>query len=56
METPFKKIENRHDNEKVEQDEPGVYIRLTALPGGVKLDLKRVRFSRKRFSEKQAEA
>ncbi|CAM8895502.1 unnamed protein product [Rhodiola kirilowii] len=50
-----KEIENRHDNEKVEQDEPGVYITLTTLPGGVK-DLKRVRFSRKRFSEKQAEA
>ncbi|KAL5720035.1 hypothetical protein ACHQM5_012746 [Ranunculus cassubicifolius] len=42
------------DAEWVEQDEPGVYITLTALPGGVK-DLKRVRFSRKRFSEKQAE-
>ncbi|XP_010555025.1 PREDICTED: uncharacterized protein LOC104824622 [Tarenaya hassleriana] len=41
-------------NEWVEQDEPGVYITLTALPGGAR-DLKRVRFSRKRFSEKQAE-
>ncbi|KAF8369644.1 hypothetical protein HHK36_032330 [Tetracentron sinense] len=41
-------------NECVEQDEPGVYITFTSLPGGVK-DLKRVRFSRKRFSEKQAE-
>ncbi|EFJ08457.1 hypothetical protein SELMODRAFT_185380 [Selaginella moellendorffii] len=40
--------------EWVEQDQPGVYITLTALPGGGK-DLKRVRFSRKRFSEKQAE-
>ncbi|MQL91819.1 hypothetical protein Taro_024434 [Colocasia esculenta] len=40
--------------ECVEQDEPGVYITLISLPGGVK-DLKRVRFSRKRFSEKQAE-
>lgn len=40
--------------EWVEQDEPGVYITLISLPGGVK-DLKRVRFSRKRFSEKQAE-
>ncbi|XP_031284766.1 protein Brevis radix-like 4 [Pistacia vera] len=46
--------ESRNDNEWVEQDEPGVYITLTSLPGGVK-DLKRVRFSRKRFSEKQAE-
>ncbi|CAN6873579.1 unnamed protein product [Brassica oleracea] len=47
---------NEAENEKewVEQDEPGVYITLTALAGGVR-DLKRVRFSRKRFSEKQAE-
>ncbi|XP_023758211.1 PH, RCC1 and FYVE domains-containing protein 1 [Lactuca sativa] len=44
----------RSDDEWVEQDEPGVYITLTSLPGGIK-DLKRVRFSRKRFSEKQAE-
>ncbi|KAH7677077.1 Regulator of chromosome condensation 1/beta-lactamase-inhibitor protein II [Dioscorea alata] len=43
-----------HEAEWVEQDEPGVYITLTALPDGIK-DLKRVRFSRKRFSEKQAE-
>ncbi|XP_034687870.1 PH, RCC1 and FYVE domains-containing protein 1 isoform X1 [Vitis riparia] len=49
-----KESEHRNDNEWVEQDEPGVYITLTSLPGGVK-DLKRVRFSRKRFSEKQAE-
>ncbi|TXG73345.1 hypothetical protein EZV62_001924 [Acer yangbiense] len=49
-----KEGESRTDNEWVEQDEPGVYITLTSLPGGVK-DLKRVRFSRKRFSEKQAE-
>ncbi|XP_062231351.1 PH, RCC1 and FYVE domains-containing protein 1-like isoform X2 [Phragmites australis] len=41
-------------HEWVEQDEPGVYITLTALPGGAR-DLKRVRFSRKRFSETQAE-
>ncbi|XP_038707993.1 PH, RCC1 and FYVE domains-containing protein 1-like isoform X1 [Tripterygium wilfordii] len=46
--------ESRHDAEWVEQEEPGVYITLTSLPGGRK-DLKRVRFSRKRFSEKQAE-
>ncbi|PWA59608.1 Brevis radix-like domain-containing protein [Artemisia annua] len=46
--------ESRADDEWVEQDEPGVYITLTSLPGGIK-DLKRVRFSRKRFSEKQAE-
>ncbi|KAI3746514.1 hypothetical protein L6452_08948 [Arctium lappa] len=46
--------EAQGDDEWVEQDEPGVYITLTPLPGGAK-DLKRVRFSRKRFSEKQAE-
>ncbi|KAF5181373.1 Regulator of chromosome condensation [Thalictrum thalictroides] len=46
--------EPNQETEWVEQDEPGVYITLTALQGGVK-DLKRVRFSRKRFSEKQAE-
>ncbi|CAN8256534.1 unnamed protein product [Cochlearia groenlandica] len=44
----------QNDKEWVEQDEPGVYITLTALAGGAR-DLKRVRFSRKRFSEKQAE-
>nr|XP_016467281.1 PREDICTED: uncharacterized protein LOC107789916 [Nicotiana tabacum] len=49
-----KECDSRNENEWVEQDEPGVYITLTSLPGGVK-DLKRVRFSRKRFSEKQAE-
>ncbi|VFR02950.1 unnamed protein product [Cuscuta campestris] len=49
-----KEGESRNENEWVEQDEPGVYITLTSLPGGLK-DLKRVRFSRKRFSEKQAE-
>lgn len=38
-----KEGESRHDTEWVEQDEPGVYITLTSLPGGVK-DLKRVRF------------
>ena len=38
-----KESEHRNDNEWVEQDEPGVYITLTSLPGGVK-DLKRVRF------------
>ncbi|KAJ8751148.1 hypothetical protein K2173_016329 [Erythroxylum novogranatense] len=46
--------ESRHESEWVEQDEPGVYITLTSLTGGGK-DLKRVRFSRKRFSEQQAE-
>ncbi|KAL8129371.1 hypothetical protein V2J09_018526 [Rumex salicifolius] len=49
-----KEGESRQEHEWVEQDEPGVYITFVSLPGGVK-DLKRVRFSRKRFSEKQAE-
>ncbi|KAF8378430.1 hypothetical protein HHK36_029769 [Tetracentron sinense] len=40
--------------EWVVQDEPGVYITLSSLPGSGKT-LRRVRFSRKRFSEKQAE-
>lgn len=38
-----KEAEWRHEAEWVEQDEPGVYITLTSLPGGIK-DLKRVRF------------
>eukprot|EP01018_Ginkgo_biloba_P039105 Gb_27542 [translate_table: standard] len=46
--------EREQETEWVEQDEQGVYITLTSLPGGGK-DLKRVRFSRKRFSERQAE-
>ncbi|WOK96844.1 hypothetical protein Cni_G05552 [Canna indica] len=40
--------------EWVEQAEPGVYFTVSCLPGGDKC-LKRVRFSRKRFSEQQAE-
>ncbi|XP_006854768.2 uncharacterized protein LOC18444535 isoform X2 [Amborella trichopoda] len=43
-----------HAQERVVQDEPGVYITLTSLPSGA-VDLKRVRFSRKRFTEKEAE-
>lgn len=39
----MKEGDPRNDNEWVEQDEPGVYITLTSLPGGAK-DLKRVRF------------
>ncbi|XP_022751745.1 protein Brevis radix-like 4 [Durio zibethinus] len=38
------------ENEWVEQDEPGVYITVRALPGG-KRELRRVRFSRERFGE-----
>ncbi|XP_020535787.1 PH, RCC1 and FYVE domains-containing protein 1 isoform X2 [Jatropha curcas] len=40
--------------EWVEQYEPGVYITFTILPGGQK-GLKRVRFSRKKFAEREAE-
>ncbi|KAF9625974.1 hypothetical protein IFM89_028360, partial [Coptis chinensis] len=47
------KLPTEH-GEWVIQDEPGVFITLTSLPGGGK-NLKRIRFSRKRFSEKQAE-
>ncbi|KAL3654223.1 hypothetical protein CASFOL_003904 [Castilleja foliolosa] len=39
---------------RIVQDEPGVYITLVTLPNGVN-ELRRVRFSRKRFSEDQAE-
>ncbi|KAL5538714.1 hypothetical protein UlMin_044266 [Ulmus minor] len=49
-----KDCESRNDTEWVEQDEPGVYITLSSLPWGAN-DLKRVWFSPKRFSEKQAE-
>ncbi|PHT69371.1 hypothetical protein T459_28858 [Capsicum annuum] len=38
-----KECDSHNENEWVEQDEPGVYITLTSLPGGVK-DLQRVRF------------
>ncbi|XP_078433942.1 PH, RCC1 and FYVE domains-containing protein 1-like [Wolffia australiana] len=41
--------------EWIEQCEPGVYITLVALRDGSR-DLKRVRFSRRRFGEHQAEA
>ncbi|CAI0627883.1 unnamed protein product [Linum tenue] len=41
------------DNEWVEQDEPGVYITIRALPGG-KRELRRVRFSREKFGEMHA--
>ncbi|XP_011075486.1 uncharacterized protein LOC105159953 isoform X1 [Sesamum indicum] len=40
--------------ERVIQDEPGVYITLVSLPNGVN-ELRRVRFSRKHFTEDQAE-
>ncbi|KAI4387351.1 hypothetical protein MLD38_005190 [Melastoma candidum] len=41
------------DSEWVEQDEPGVYITIRALPNGAR-ELRRVRFSRERFGEMQA--
>lgn len=47
----------KSQNEKAEwmvQDEPGVYITLASLPGGHN-ELRRVRFSRKRFTEEEAE-
>lgn len=45
---------NQIEGEWIEQYEPGVYITLMALQDGTR-DLKRVRFSRRRFGEKQAE-
>ncbi|GKB48170.1 Brevis radix-like protein 4 [Tanacetum coccineum] len=39
--------------EWVEQDEPGVYITIKALPGGLR-ELRRVRFSREKFGEVHA--
>lgn len=44
-----KESDPRSESEWVEQDEPGVYITLTSLPGGLK-DLKRVRFRYVAFS------
>ncbi|KAI3711968.1 hypothetical protein L1987_70517 [Smallanthus sonchifolius] len=41
------------ETEWVEQDEPGVYITIRALPGG-KHELRRVRFSRDKFGEMNA--
>ncbi|CAH1432053.1 unnamed protein product [Lactuca virosa] len=41
------------ENEWVEQDEPGVYITIKALPGGFR-ELRRVRFSREKFGEVHA--
>ncbi|KAL5122934.1 PH, RCC1 and FYVE domains-containing protein 1 [Glycine soja] len=45
---------NQVEAEWIEQYEPGVYITLVALHDGTR-DLKRVRFSRRRFGEHQAE-
>ncbi|XP_019452767.1 PREDICTED: uncharacterized protein LOC109354608 isoform X2 [Lupinus angustifolius] len=46
---------NQIEAEWIEQYEPGVYITLTALQDGTR-DLKRVRFSQRRFGEHQAES
>ncbi|KAK1264352.1 Ultraviolet-B receptor UVR8 [Acorus gramineus] len=46
---------NQIEAEWIEQYEPGVYITLVALRDGCR-DLKRVRFSRRKFGEHQAEA
>ncbi|CAH9094899.1 unnamed protein product [Cuscuta epithymum] len=47
-------VEEDPVQEWVEQYEPGVYITLKTLPSGRK-NLKRVRFSRRKFTEKEAE-
>ncbi|GMH03791.1 hypothetical protein Nepgr_005630 [Nepenthes gracilis] len=41
------------ETEWVEQDEPGVYITIRSLPGGLR-ELRRIRFSREKFGETQA--
>ncbi|KAL4589448.1 hypothetical protein LXL04_002355 [Taraxacum kok-saghyz] len=41
------------ENEWVEEDEPGVYITIRALPSGLR-ELRRVRFSREKFGEVHA--
>uniref|UniRef100_A0A804MCV6 Regulator of chromosome condensation (RCC1) family with FYVE zinc finger domain n=1 Tax=Zea mays TaxID=4577 RepID=A0A804MCV6_MAIZE len=46
---------NQVDAEWIEQYEPGVYLTLVSLRDGTK-ELKRVRFSRRRFGEHQAES
>ncbi|XP_077242901.1 protein Brevis radix-like 1 [Tasmannia lanceolata] len=48
-------ISNASDQETewVEQDEPGVYITIRALPDGTR-ELRRIRFSRERFGEAHA--
>lgn len=48
-------VSNASDQERewVEEDEPGVYITIRALPGGIR-ELRRVRFSREKFSEMHA--
>ncbi|PSR97924.1 Protein Brevis radix-like [Actinidia chinensis var. chinensis] len=45
---------NEGQREVIEQFEPGVYVTLVQLPNGTKI-FKRVRFSKRRFAEQQAE-
>eukprot|EP01018_Ginkgo_biloba_P012841 Gb_13556 [translate_table: standard] len=45
--------QEQQEQEWVEEDEPGVYITLRCLPGGSR-EVRRVRFSREKFSEMQA--
>ncbi|KAJ6813091.1 uncharacterized protein M6B38_145385 [Iris pallida] len=54
MEDTRQNVPKAPRDERVEQEEPGVYITLVALPSGQK-GLKRVRFSRKQFSDREAE-
>ncbi|XP_048446211.1 PH, RCC1 and FYVE domains-containing protein 1 isoform X2 [Pyrus x bretschneideri] len=54
MNSPSPANGNTVEAEWIEQYEPGVYITLVALRDGTR-DLKRVRFSRKRFGEHQAQ-
>lgn len=44
---------SEQETEWVEQDEPGVYITIRAMPGGIR-ELRRVRFSREKFGEMHA--
>ncbi|KAM1682803.1 hypothetical protein EV1_033714 [Malus domestica] len=54
MNSPSPANGNTVEAEWIEQYEPGVYITLVALRDGTR-DLKRVRFSRRRFGEHQAQ-
>ncbi|KAJ8773704.1 hypothetical protein K2173_006354 [Erythroxylum novogranatense] len=48
-------VKSQHERpQRVIQVEPGVYITLSSLPGGGN-ELKRIRFSRKKFTEQEAE-
>ncbi|KAL1564466.1 PH, RCC1 and FYVE domains-containing protein 1-like isoform X2 [Salvia divinorum] len=51
---PHETASDRAQREVIEQFEPGVYVSLLQLPNGTKF-FKRIRFSKRRFSGKQAE-